>query len=175
MSVVDLGAGNDPDPRADITTDIVELEGVDHVFNAETDRWPFDTASVEGIVARHVFEHLDHPENAFREAARVLEPGGWLELFVPLGTNAKTDPTHAHEWTWNTPLFFSQGEERSYYFDLPFDLREREITQFWVHGPLQVTGPLARRLIRTWGPGVWTSGWPCSSGELRVLYRRRDE
>ncbi len=45
--------------------------------------WPFADASVDQILAAHVFEHLDNWWGAFRECARILKIGGILEIRVP--------------------------------------------------------------------------------------------
>lgn len=45
--------------------------------------WPWKDESVDGIYAAHVFEHLKEWWPAFRECARVLKPGGKLEIRVP--------------------------------------------------------------------------------------------
>jgi SAM-dependent methyltransferase len=45
--------------------------------------WPFDDRSVDGIAAWHVMEHLEDWWKAFQECARILRPGGYLEVRVP--------------------------------------------------------------------------------------------
>jgi SAM-dependent methyltransferase len=44
--------------------------------NADLGRLPLATASVDLIMSRSVFEHLTHPQDVYREFARVLKPGG---------------------------------------------------------------------------------------------------
>ncbi len=43
----------------------------------------FPPASFAIVVAKHVVEHLPHPENAIAEISRVLAPGGLLVLATP--------------------------------------------------------------------------------------------
>lgn len=45
--------------------------------------WPVDSDSVSVIVADWVAEHLEHPSDVFREAARVLRKGGVIGLRTP--------------------------------------------------------------------------------------------
>lgn len=48
--------------------------------------WPYDDSSVDGIVGMHVFQQLHWRELvvAFREAYRVLKPGGVLRMGIPM-------------------------------------------------------------------------------------------
>lgn len=49
-------------------------------------RWPFDYGSACFILAEHVFEHFERPDETavfLRECLRCLEPGGTLRLVVP--------------------------------------------------------------------------------------------
>jgi len=50
---------------------------------------PLESESVDLIMCGFVFEHLDNPDSAIRELARVLKPGG---LFITWTTN-KWNPT----------------------------------------------------------------------------------
>lgn len=45
--------------------------------------WPWADNSVDGVLAKHVFEHLDNWWGAFQECARILKPGAQLEIRVP--------------------------------------------------------------------------------------------
>lgn len=44
---------------------------------------PFATASLDFVVCRWVFEHLEKPEEAIREFSRVLKRGGFLYIKTP--------------------------------------------------------------------------------------------
>lgn len=171
-SVVDLGAGADPDPRADVTVDQVDLPSVDIVHDLEEQPWPFDDNSVDQLVARHVIEHLESPEEAFSEAARVLIDGGEFEVRVPIGVDAKTDPTHEHEWTWETPEYFTADTPYDYGWGLPFKLVDREV-DVWYNGPAADAGNrFLQWLLERSGPGKWLSSAPGISGELIATFRR---
>jgi SAM-dependent methyltransferase len=55
----------------------------DILWNLNETPYPWNDNSVDIIYAYHVFEHLDNWWEAFRECARILKPGGQLEIRVP--------------------------------------------------------------------------------------------
>lgn len=59
-------------------------------------RLPLQSASVDVIICSHVLEHIPDDRQAMRELYRVLRPGGWAVLQVPLDLERATtfeDPT----------------------------------------------------------------------------------
>lgn len=68
-----------------VNIDHQEGDGVDMVLDIEHDRFPFENGTVNAILGSHVFEHLSHLERVLAECARVLRPGGLLEVYVPFG------------------------------------------------------------------------------------------
>lgn len=172
--VLDLGAGTDPDPRATLATDIATIPGLDLVFDLDTHPWPIGTGTVDGLIASHVFEHLDDVEGAFLEAARALKTGGWLEIDVPIGRPVLSDPTHQNTWTWSTPEFFARGGKRDYYYDIPLEITERSVT-VWLEGPFSKLSPLYRAFVSLYGPGDWVYGTPFIAGTLTIRFKRIHE
>ena len=73
----------DLDPRRPYVKermDITEIEYPDHSF--------------DGILCSHVLEHVPDDRKAMREFQRVLKPGGWALIMVPLQLNPTVeDPT----------------------------------------------------------------------------------
>lgn len=61
-------------------------QGVEYVLG-KAEKLPFNDRSFEVVVSFDVWEHLDKPQSAFREAARVLKPRGLMHFFVPLEGN----------------------------------------------------------------------------------------
>lgn len=54
----------------------------------------FEAASVDAIYCSHVLEHVQEDRQAMREMRRVLRPGGWAAIQVPLsGTVTHEDST----------------------------------------------------------------------------------
>jgi SAM-dependent methyltransferase len=64
-----------------ITSDIKKLPFVDVVCRAE--EMPFHDNELRAIYAINVFHHIPNPRAFFREALRVLQPGGGIILIEP--------------------------------------------------------------------------------------------
>lgn len=66
--------------------------------------WPFKDESFDGILASHVFEHLDEWWDAMKECARILRVGGVLDLRVPdeSSSSAGTYRDHKHIITFHS-------------------------------------------------------------------------
>lgn len=59
---------------------------------ADLHRLPFRNESFDKIICNQVLEHLDEPDAALREMARVLRPGGRLFLSVPFVWHLHQEP-----------------------------------------------------------------------------------
>lgn len=163
--VIDVGAGKNPAPVATDTLD--KRPCADYQADLE-DEWPLPDNSADGVIARHVVEHLNDPEHFFSEAARVLVVDGWLRVTVPLGEDAKTDHDHETEWRYCTPEQFSRSHRRGWDPDVPLDLVDREI-KTWLGGPFRFVSPLLQLASRRWP--AWAAH-RCYAGELTATFRR---
>lgn len=84
---VELGAGtgNFKEFKPDIISSDIELcPWLDACFDAH--HMPFAGGSLSNIVLIDVLHHLSNPMLAFREAARVLKPGGRIVILEPYPT-----------------------------------------------------------------------------------------
>lgn len=167
--VLDVGAGPNPDPRADDTLDI--QPPADHVADL-TEPWPFDAASYDRVIANHVVEHLDELEHFFLEAGRVLTDRGVLEVTVPIGEDAITDHDHETVFRYETPVQFCRDRSRAWDPDVPFVLVARDL-DVWASGPESVlwNTPLADALARLFPHWAAHRAY---TGELTATYRRVD-
>lgn len=167
--VLDLGAGTDPDPRATKTVDL--FAEADLQFDLE-DEWPLQKASVDGLVANHVLEHLSDPTAFFNQASEALVDGGWLEVTVPVGADAVGDPDHETLWGWRTPATFcrehSAKHGRAWDADPPLVLTGRS-ADVWLFPPLSRLTPLLQAVANRWPAEAVRR---CSSGEITARYRR---
>lgn len=169
--MLDIGAGEDPHPAATTTLDQVALPGVDVVHDITERPWPIEESRYNRVVAQHVLEHVEQPQEVFKEVSRVLTPTGRFDVTVPIGLDARTDPTHVHEWTYDTPEYFVQDPPYDYGWQLPFELDERDVT-WWCDGPFADTENEVADWVAAHGYGKWLSGVPGLSGELTAVYRR---
>lgn len=60
-----------------------QSRGVGDLVQANGEALPLQSATVDGVLALDIFEHIENDEAAFRESFRVLRPGGILVLSVP--------------------------------------------------------------------------------------------
>ena len=164
--VLDVGAGHDPDARATVTADAFDLEGIDHQFDIRHE-WPFAGGAFDGVVMSHVLEHVREQARVLAEAARVVRPGGWIEVTVPVGADAHADPDHERVWTYATPeLFASDGRTRHWDETLPLRLVKRE-ADVWLFGPFRLLSPLLNAAADRWPAEAVRR---CSSGEITATY-----
>jgi SAM-dependent methyltransferase len=75
------------------------------------------TGTFDAVFSSHCLEHSFDLEKSFREVARVLKPGGWLLMAVPLGW--EPNPEH--------PYFFSDSEWLGLIRSAGFEIRVSQI------------------------------------------------
>ena len=68
------------------------VRGVRH---EDAEQTSFHDGSLDVIVSHDVFEHVPHPDRAFREAARILKPGGALYFTIPFYSNRRESVARA--------------------------------------------------------------------------------
>lgn len=98
---LDIGCGSNK-KEGFIGVDVIPFEGVDHVFHAGRDKWPFENDSVDEIHASHFLEHLTNLNEQwervhfFNEASRVMKQGATMTLIFPHWASQRYygDPTH---------------------------------------------------------------------------------
>lgn len=60
------------------------------VVKADITQLPFATNSFDAIICMHVLEHIPYDHKAMCELYRVLKPGGWAIIMVPLDESRAT-------------------------------------------------------------------------------------
>ena len=89
--------GVDLDPR------VVDNPFLDEGRVSDAGEIPYPDASFDVVISDNVMEHLDYPEEAFREIFRVLRPSGKLLFKTPNRTHympfiARITPHRFHQW-----------------------------------------------------------------------------
>ncbi len=80
--VLNFGCGKSVYKTPNVTNlDVVEGDGIDVVCT--TNALPFESATFDFIIANHVLEHVPNWFESLKELARVLKPGGRLEIWIP--------------------------------------------------------------------------------------------
>ena len=119
-------------PIADLQLDVTDIQQPDNTFDV--------------VICNHVLEHVNDANKAFAEIKRILKPGGWAILLVPINPDVDTfeDPSvtdpkererlfgqydHVRQFGRDyadvlRKAGFQVVEDRLYY-ELPNDQRER--------------------------------------------------
>lgn len=120
LKIVDIGCGNlktfDDSIGVDIVKkgDIIAQIGGDSGSAADVQAdvskpLPFEEASFDVGVARHVLEHMLDPIDAMRNWLKIIKPGGKLVISLPneyLIRSIPMNPEHMHAWTPETFINF---------------------------------------------------------------------
>ncbi len=108
--------------------------------------------SVDAILCSHVLEHIEDDRAAIAELARILKPGGWLLVMVPLDIT--------RERTWEDPTIVAPAD------------RERA---FWQHDHVRLYAPDVADRLRAPGLEVERVRWTQQLGpELAARHRLLD-
>jgi len=74
--------------RTHINVDAHEICKPDFVWDLESTPYPWEDNTFDGIDAYHVLEHVNNWWEMFSECARILKPGGYLQIRVPDESNS---------------------------------------------------------------------------------------
>lgn len=110
--LLDIGCGKNKinDGRKWTGVDIIKFPGVDKVFNAGKQKWPFGDGTVDQIHASHFLEHLTPQERMhfFNEAFRVLKnptigeagnvTNGIMSIITPHWCSQRAYGDFTHQW-----------------------------------------------------------------------------
>jgi len=91
-----------------------DVERIPGAVRADATRLPFRDGTFGEVLASHLLEHIPDAKGAITELARVLRPGGTLEIRVPdyRHENAFNDLEHVHFFTPRSLDYFAEGNEK---------------------------------------------------------------
>ncbi len=80
--VLNFGCGKTIYKSENVTNlDVVANEGVNVVCT--TNQMPFEDNTFDLVIANHVLEHVPNWFESFKEMARIIKPGGKIEVWIP--------------------------------------------------------------------------------------------
>ncbi len=105
-TVLDVGSGHNPHPRANVVTDKfvednyhrksgIKVFQKQRFVEADGENMPFQDNEFDYVICCHVVEHVDNPEQFLKEIARVGK-AGYIETPSLLGEYLIPKP--AHKW-----------------------------------------------------------------------------
>ena len=113
---LDIGCGANKNPGF-VGIDMLDLPGVDIIWDLETFPWPLPDECALMATASHVLEHIDPHGGVFirvmDEIWRVLKPGGQFAFVVPHAESPgmMQDPTHCNFINETTMHYFDPDPE----------------------------------------------------------------
>lgn len=81
--LLNLGCGTYKREAPWVNVDAFRECNPDVVWNLNETPFPWETNSVDAILMTHVLEHIENWWECFTECARILKPGGTLQINVP--------------------------------------------------------------------------------------------
>ena len=96
---IDIGCGKNK-KEGFVGCDAHAFDGVDRVFNAGADRWPFEDGSVEEVHCSHMLEHLEAQERIHfaNELHRVMKQGARAAIITPHFGSVRAYGDLTHKW-----------------------------------------------------------------------------
>ncbi len=92
-----MGAGRKKTRDDIISIDIYKAPGV--TLLGDIHHLPFETDSIDAIIARGVLEHVEHPEEVVDEFFRVLKPAGKVYSSIPFMQGYHPSPGDYRRYT----------------------------------------------------------------------------
>ncbi|MBI4397492.1 MAG: class I SAM-dependent methyltransferase [Candidatus Omnitrophica bacterium] len=163
MITLDLGCSTNK-VKGTYGVDIDPANKPNLVFNLDKKPYPVRDHSVDRVYAKHILEHLNDIYGVFREAWRVLKPGGELIVEVP---------------HFSSRVAYSEPEHNRYYsyfmFDkliaaIPCEVIQREITFHKIFRALGIK-TLANKFPDTY-ERFWVYRFPAENIKLHLRMKK---
>lgn len=165
--VLDIGSGHNPHPRANILADRYLEENIDRsgkpirvdekrLFIADAQCLPFKSKVFDYIIASHIVEHVENPEEFCRELMRIGKRG-YIETPSKIGELLLTEPFHKwYVYAKGSVLVFERKRNnkplsevfyRIFYFDITrVEHKTLTFSNRYIHTIFKVLAFTLRRL-----------------------------
>lgn len=161
-AALELGCGEQKRDPAAIGVDRRALPGVDLVGDVFEVLREIPDGAVESVFSSHFFEHVADVDGLLAELARVMKPGGRLEVVVPHFSNPYfySDPTHQRFFGLYTFSYWvadriHRRRVPQYGPPAPFELERADLV-FKAPRPFYVRWALFRAVGLLFNATVWT-------------------
>lgn len=104
MKKLNLGCGKWIIPWY-INQDVIDLPGVDMVFDLDKFPYPFEDNTFDEIYSAHVLEHVQDLGQVMQELTRICKPGAEIKVIVPYFSNPWTWADYTHKRGFTTATF----------------------------------------------------------------------
>jgi len=134
LNKLSLGAGKDrKDEGGWHYHDIINLPGIDFVFDLNEEHWPVEDNSYDYIECKMILEHLKDWPKAMEEIWRIAKPGATIDIEVPFFPSMYSviDPTHKAFFAYQTFEYFDPDHALNYYTKARFKISKRYIRYSW--------------------------------------------
>ena len=158
---LDIGCGNNKMPGATYL-DFDEIANPDILHDLNIFPYPIEDNSFDEIIAKHIIEHLDHPQEFIEELCRVCKPGGTIFIETPHFSSyvAYSEPQHR--------LFYSYFLLSNLVRPIPIKTIKQEITFYKVFRFVGISF-LANKCPRTY-ERFWTYMFPAEN--VKILLKK---
>ncbi|HKX30938.1 MAG TPA: class I SAM-dependent methyltransferase [Blastocatellia bacterium] len=124
---------------------------------ADLHQLPFRSGSFDKIICNQVLEHLDEPDSALRELARVLRPGGRAFISVPFVWHLHQEPYDRYRFTRTALEYLIEKHGLKadlicpmggYFSVLRYFINSHMLVSEWWPQPWRTLTQLAGRLVK---------------------------
>lgn len=128
---LDIGCGNCKTPESTYL-DVDKDAHPDILHDLNEFPCPIQDNSFDEIIAKHIIEHLDHPQKFIKELHRILKPGGTIFIETPHFTSyvAYSEPQHR--------LFYSYFLLSNLVHPIPLKTLKQEITFYKIFQLIEI-------------------------------------
>lgn len=141
MKKLHLGCGYDI-KEGYINHDIVDLPGVDQIWDLDKFPYPFQDNELDEIYSAHVLEHVTDLGKTMEEFTRICKPGAEIKVIVPYFSNPGTRADYTHKRGFTTATFKYFHPDFFYNHNAKIHIKAFRIHFFWNRKKFMASAPI---------------------------------